>query len=103
MRITVVSAVRARISPGDTLYVFVRAAGESGGPPLAARRLSAGHFPLTVKLSDQNAIIQGTKLGAHHRLEVVALVSKSGKPLKQSGDIMGESRFSWEEASPTFK
>jgi cytochrome c-type biogenesis protein CcmH len=100
VHVTVASNVRGHIASGATLYVFIRAANDPG-PPLAVRRVSAKHFPLTIKLSDQDAMIQGTALSAHHHLEAVARVSKSGKPLKQSGDIMGESKFSWGQGAAT--
>lgn len=38
------------VPAGGTLFVFVRRAGDSGGQPLAARRVLADGFPLTVEL-----------------------------------------------------
>jgi cytochrome c-type biogenesis protein CcmH len=99
VHVTIASKVRDRIASGATLYVFIRAA-DDPGPPLAVRRVSAKHFPLTIELSDRDAMVQGTALSAHSSLEVVARVSKSGKPLKQPGDIMGKSKFIWGKGGP---
>lgn len=47
IRVTVSSDA---VPPGGTLFVFVRRAGDSVGQPLAARRVLADAFPVTVEL-----------------------------------------------------
>ena len=47
IRVTVTSE---DVAPGGTVFVFVRRAGETAGQPLAARRVLADRFPLTVTL-----------------------------------------------------
>ncbi|GAC1343117.1 MAG: hypothetical protein NVSMB23_16540 [Myxococcales bacterium] len=49
-------ALREPISPQAVLFVFVRAAGASGGPPIAARRLPA-KFPVRFEISEADAML----------------------------------------------
>ncbi|MDD9893249.1 MAG: c-type cytochrome biogenesis protein CcmI [Gammaproteobacteria bacterium] len=79
-----------------TLFVYARAA---GGPkmPLAVQRYESPIFPLSVKLNDSMAMVQGTQLGAYEQLEVVARVSFIGDAIPQPGDWFGAKVISKEQ------
>ena len=49
----VVTVAATNIAPGGTLFVFLRQPGDKG-QPLAARRVLADRFPLTVQLSSED-------------------------------------------------
>ncbi|HET7570942.1 MAG TPA: c-type cytochrome biogenesis protein CcmI [Gammaproteobacteria bacterium] len=93
------AALKAKVPAHATLFVFVRPVGSKSGPPLAVRRLSVDQFPVTVKLSDANAMIPGRHLEDYKNLRVVARISKSGAPLQQAGDVYGSAKFAWSDKS----
>lgn len=54
---------RAELGPlpeGAVLFLLVRPAGATGGPPLAVRRLAPSTFPIEFELSSGDAMIPGT-------------------------------------------
>lgn len=81
-------ALKARLDPDATLFVFARAA--SGPPmPLAIQRLKAAQLPLTVTLDDGMGMLPTLKLSMFPQVVVGARVSKSGNAMPQSGDLQG--------------
>ena len=82
----------ASIPPSAALFVFARAAAGEGGPPLAVKRLAAGGWPLTVELSDADAMTPNFSLSRQGApIVVVARASKSGRAREQAGDWFGQS------------
>jgi cytochrome c-type biogenesis protein CcmH len=81
-------ALAAKVSPGDTLFIFARA---EKGPrmPLAILSLKAGELPAHFSLDDSNAMSPGMKLSAFPSVMVIARISKSGNASPQSGDLEG--------------
>jgi cytochrome c-type biogenesis protein CcmH len=81
-------ALAARVAPGDTVFIFARAA---DGPraPLAVTRREVRELPATFTLDDRMAMAPGMNLSAHSRVVVGARVSKSGQPAPQPGDFEG--------------
>lgn len=79
-------ALKGRAQPGDTVYVFARAI---GGPPmpLAVVRRQVADLPLTVTLDDGDAMMPGRTISGQKTVEIVARVSKSGRPTAQPGDL----------------
>ncbi len=82
-------ALTARVAPGDTVFVFARAA---RGPrmPLAILRRTAADLPLEFRLDDSMAMSPALKLSAFPDVVIGARVSKSGNALPQPGDLVGE-------------
>lgn len=103
VQVGVAPKLAAKVPADATLYVFVRPAGDEGGPPLAVRRLQVGHFPVEVRLSDADAMIPGRHLASYKQLRVVARISRSGQPLQRSGDIYGSADFSWQAGAGGLK
>ena len=83
-------ALQAKVAPGDTVFIFVRAV---GGPPmpLAVSRKKAGELPLRFALDDSMAMVPGTRLSAFPSLVVGARISKSGLATPAAGDLEGQS------------
>lgn len=73
-RILVTVEARGGIEPGGTLFVFLRAADQPAGQPLAARRILADRFPITVSLQAEHwlqpwpeegtALVAGARYGS---------------------------------------
>ncbi|MEL1264147.1 tetratricopeptide repeat protein [Pseudoxanthomonas putridarboris] len=78
--------LKAKLAPGDTLFVFAR---QVGGPPMpvAARRVPAGAFPMTIALGDGDSPMPTMKLSQLPQVQLVARVSKAGDVTAQAGDL----------------
>lgn len=77
-----------KVSPGDTLFIFARAA---QGPkiPLAILKLQAKDLPVTFSLNDTMAMMPDMALSNFPEVVVGARISKSGNAMPQSGDLEG--------------
>lgn len=88
----------ARVPQDATLFVIARRG--SGGPPLAVQRLAAGSWPVTVRLSDADAMLPGMSLAGGGPLTLIARISASGEPVASSGDLFGEVGYDFAAARP---
>ena len=73
-----------------TLFVFAKAA---SGPqmPLAVVKLTEYSFPLTVTLSDSNAMVEGLNLSSVDKIILTARLSKDATVVTSSGELEGKS------------
>lgn len=84
-------ALKGRAAPDDTVFIFARAA--SGPPaPLAVLRMRVADLPATFVLDDSMAMAPGLNLSGFDTVIVGARISKSGKPVRQPGDLEGFSK-----------
>jgi len=88
--VSVSPALAARVAPGDTLFVFARAA---QGPrmPLAIVRRPVGAWPSAFVLDDSMAMAPNLKLSGFDKVVVGVRISKSGNATPQPGDLIGQS------------
>ena len=88
--VRVLPALKSKVSPDDTVFIFARAA---QGPrmPLAILKRKASELPITFTLDDSTAMADELKLSKFDLVVVGARVSKSGNALPQSGDLVGQS------------
>jgi cytochrome c-type biogenesis protein CcmH len=79
----------SRVAPGDTVFIFARAA---QGPrmPLAILKRRAGELPLRFTLDDSTAMSGDMSLSKFDRVVVGVRVSKSGNATPQPGDLTGQ-------------
>ena len=82
-------ALASKVSPGDTVFVFARAA---QGPrmPLAILKRKASELPLTFMLDDSSAMSPDLKLSKFPNVVIGARISRSGDAMPQSGDLIGQ-------------
>ena len=91
-------AIAARMPSDATLFVIARRG--SGGPPLAVQRRPAGAWPVSLRLSDADAMLPGITLAGSGPLTLIARVSASGQPIAASGDLFGEVGYDFASAHP---
>ncbi len=84
------SALKSKVAPDDTVFIFARAA-EGPRMPLAILRHKASEFPISFTLDDSTAMSAELKLSKFPLVVVGARVSKSGNAMPQSGDLVGQS------------
>ncbi len=77
------------LDPKTPLFVLARDPA-APGPPLAAVRRAVGDLPLSVTITDDDAMMQGRGINSVSRVQVVARISKSGTPQAQPGDLYGD-------------
>lgn len=88
VRVALASGAAQGISPDTTVFIFARA--PSGPPmPVAASRHTLRELPLTLTLSDANAMGPMAKLSQFEQVNLVARISTSGQPTAQPGDWEG--------------
>lgn len=89
VRVTLSEALKAKVQPGDTVFVFARAV--SGPPaPLAVKRVTVADLPVEVELTDADAMMPQLKLSNFAEVQLVARVSRAGQPT--AGEWIGRSQ-----------
>lgn len=87
VRVSLAAELADQVQPGDTVFVFARAA--SGPPmPLAAKRLTVADLPAEVSLSDSDAMMPQLKLSNFPEVQLVARISRAGSP--SDGEWFGD-------------
>jgi cytochrome c-type biogenesis protein CcmH len=89
-------ALVARVPADATLFVIARRG--SGGPPLAVQRRPVGAWPVSLRLSDADAMLPGMSLAGAGPLTLIARISLSGQPIAASGDLFGEVGYDFASA-----
>ena len=84
-------AMKAKVAPTDTVFIFARAA-EGSRMPLALTQVKVSELPAKFTLDDTMAMSQDMKLSSVPMIVVGARVSKSGRPMPSSGDLEGLSK-----------
>jgi cytochrome c-type biogenesis protein CcmH len=88
VQVSLAPSLKAKLAPGDTLFIFARPA--SGPPmPLAVAKLEASQLPTKVTLTDAMAMTPALKLSSVAQVFVGARISHSGQPIAQPGDLEG--------------
>jgi cytochrome c-type biogenesis protein CcmH len=81
--------LKSRSGPGAAVFVYAKAM--QGPPmPLAVKKLQLSDLPVTLTLSDDDAMMPTLKLSTFDQVIVGARVSSSGKPVAQAGDFYTE-------------
>lgn len=89
-RVSLAPELAKGAAPGDTVFIFARAAG-GAGVPLAVLRKQVKDLPLDFTLDDSLAMVPASRLSNVSRAVVTARVSKSGDAIPQPGDLSGRS------------
>ncbi|WP_050985690.1 c-type cytochrome biogenesis protein CcmI/CycH [Rubrivivax gelatinosus] len=90
-RVELAPALRERIAPGDTVFVFARPA-DGSRMPLAIVKRTAGELPFEFTLDDSQAMTQEMRLSTQKNVIVGVRVSKTGDAMPKAGDLQGTSQ-----------
>lgn len=89
VRVELAAALKGKVQPSDSVFVFARAV--SGPPmPLAVKRLTVADLPAEVSLSDSDAMMPQLKLSGFAQVQLVARISRSGTAT--AGEWIGRSQ-----------
>jgi len=89
LRVDISADLRAQAAPETAVFVYAKAM--QGPPvPLAVKRLQLKDLPVTLSLSDADAMVPSMKLSSFEQVIVGARVSLSGNPVAQDGDFYTE-------------
>jgi cytochrome c-type biogenesis protein CcmH len=100
LHVTVAAALGSRVDGQGTLFVYAQDP-DRPGPPLAVKRFAPGQsLPLDVELSTADAMLPSRTLASVRTVLLVARYSRSGQPMKSSGDLYGEQRLDLGGAAP---
>lgn len=83
--VSIDEAIRPNVNPFDSVFIFARAV-NGPPPPVAVKRLRVSDLPVTITLSDQDAMVPQFKMSLFPEITISARVSKSGQPTAQAGD-----------------
>ncbi|MDY7560700.1 c-type cytochrome biogenesis protein CcmI [Pseudomonas sp. 10B1] len=88
VRVDLAEALKTKVQPGDSVFIFARAT--SGPPmPLAVKRLTVADLPADVELADADAMMPQLKLSNFPEVQLVARISRAGQAT--TGEWIGRS------------
>lgn len=87
--VTLAPALRQRVSPEDTLFVYARAV-DGPGMPVAILRSRVKDLPLSFRLDDRHAMSLDARLSKAARVTIGARISRSGDAMPREGDLQGK-------------
>lgn len=90
-RVTVQLTATPELDAPPDARVFIIVRPLSGPPmPIAVRALTFAELPVTVELSDRDAMQPGRTISGFEEVAVLARLSRSGAPVRQPGDAESE-------------
>ena len=95
-------ALAGKVSGEMPLFILARDP-RAGGPPLAVQRHSSTQLPLTIDLSERDAMMPTRTIASVPKVQVVARLSRSGGPQAQSGDLFGQADYDFASATGTVR
>ena len=88
--VTLAPELASEAAPGDTVFIFARAA-RGARTPLAVKRITVAQLPYTFALDDSQAMAPTLTLSSTSEVVVTARVSRSGSATPVKGDLEGHS------------
>jgi cytochrome c-type biogenesis protein CcmH len=98
--VSIAPEIQKQLSAPVALFVLARDP-NAGGPPLAVQRHSSSELPLTINLSERDAMMPTRTIASVPKVQVVARLSRGGTPQDQSGDFFGEATYEFATGAGT--
>jgi tetratricopeptide (TPR) repeat protein len=89
VNVTLDKSLTAKIPQNGFLFVYAQDASGGSRMPAAVVKMPMGELPITVELSDANAVMPTLTLSQLSQVRLVAKISESGNVMKTSGDLQG--------------
>lgn len=86
--VSISDSLKDKFSPEQTIFIYAIAI-EGSRMPLAAIKLTAAQLPIDITLNDSNAMTPAGKISQHSNVRLFAVISQSGTPGIQPGDLHG--------------
>lgn len=93
IRVAVTLDPRIKSQLTSPVPLFILARDPAGGPPLAVQQHSSADLPITIELSERDAMMPNRTIASVPRVQVVARLSRSGAPQARSGDLYGQADY----------
>ena len=89
VKVSLSQDIKEKTEPEHTVFIYAQA---MNGPkmPLAIVREQVKNLPITVILSDQQAMSPMMKLSSFEQVKLIARISKTGSAMPQKTDLIGE-------------
>jgi cytochrome c-type biogenesis protein CcmH len=89
VKVSLSQDIKEKTEPEHTVFIYAQA---MSGPkmPLAIVREQVKNLPITVVLSDQQAMSPMMKLSSFEQVKLIARISKTGSAMPQKTDLIGE-------------
>ena len=89
VKVSLSQSLKGKTKPEHTVFIYAQA---MNGPkiPLAIVREQVKNLPMTVTLSDQQAMSPMMKLSSFEQVKLIARISKTGSAMQQKADLIGE-------------
>ena len=86
--VSIEASLQGRVQPGDTVFVFARAA-EGPRMPVAIVKIRVHELPYRFSFDDSSAMMAEMKLSKFSEIVIGARVSRSGSATPSAGDLEG--------------
>ena len=90
IQVTLDSKLRTKVSPEESVFVYAEPTGSHDGPPLAVRRFQVRDLPLSMTLSDKDAMVPGRNISNYAHIALTARISRTGTLIPKNGDFEGK-------------
>ncbi len=100
--VSIAPHVQQQIKGPTPLFVLARDPA-APGPPLAVQRRNSTQAPLTLELSEADAMMPTRTLASASRVQVIARLSLSGAPQQRSGDFYGQADYEFGKDTGTLQ
>ena len=88
-RVELAPAMKARVDPGDTVFIFARPT-DGTRIPLAVAKVRVSDLPYAFVLDDGSAVMSDKRISGQASVTVEARVSKSGNAVARDGDLQSK-------------
>jgi cytochrome c-type biogenesis protein CcmH len=87
--ISVDPKLKSKLESRDVLYIVLRSADTTGGPPLAVKKVDRPVFPLSYSLGPEDSMVAGTSFSGN--LNVSVRIDKDGNAMtREPGSLKGD-------------